>query len=202
MSDKNLTQKIIEKIEQHKLKPKPKWEFILKEYFVWALATISLIIGSLGFAVVIYMIKNNDWDLYDRVSPSLFSFVFASLPYFWIILLAIFILLVYYIFRQTKAGYKHRIVLIFIFSIVLSILLGTIFYSTGLGAKLERQFDERLPIYRRLMDTRMRMWDRPKDSGILAGRILNILNQQELNLEDLHNRHWIVIYNQEIYPLI
>jgi heme/copper-type cytochrome/quinol oxidase subunit 2 len=112
MKTEELSQKVLETIKDKHLKPKPKWEFMLKNYIIWILSITSLVVGSFAFAVIIYMVRNSNWDLYQNLSGNLLGLILASLPYFWFIFLIIFILISYYNFRHTKSGYRYKFYLI------------------------------------------------------------------------------------------
>jgi len=99
MNDKNISQKVLEAIKNQKIVPKPKWTFLLKENLMWAFGIASLIVGGLAFAVIIHMVRNNDWDVYQDISGGLLQFILLTLPYFWIVFLALFIFIAHSIFQ-------------------------------------------------------------------------------------------------------
>ncbi len=189
MSD--LTNEVLEKIKEKHIKPKPKWEFILKEYVIWVFAGASFLVGSLAVAVIIHMVRNNDWDLCDRVSGNLLSFIFATLPYVWLLLLAAFVALAYYNFKHTKSGYRFSLRLLVTGSILASIFLGIFFYSIGLGWTIDKAFSARLPFYERLMFHRRMIWGNP-ERGMMAGRIISDLGRGEFSLRDLDDKVWMM----------
>jgi len=187
----NIAKQALEKIKEGKIKPKPRWEFIFKEYFLWFLACVSLLVGSLAVAVIIHMIKNNDWDLSEDASGGLFSFIFATLPYFWLILLLAFAILSYYNFKNTKSGYRLHFRLLISASILSSVFLGILFFNLGLGQEIDKAFSANLPFYEKLFIHRDRVWLNP-ERGFLAGRIASDVVNQEFELMDLRNKVWLV----------
>ncbi len=199
MSHKNIVESVLKIIEKQHIQPRPKWEFMLKKYFTWTLTAITLIIGSLSFAVIIYLIKNNDWDLYKEIPDSLPQFILLTLPYFWLIFLILFILLIYYNFKHTKQGYKYGFNLIIGSTILLSILAGTFFYNLGLGQVIDKVFDERIPIYRQLMLHRHKAWHQP-DKGLLFGTIETAPENYQFKLRDLEHKSWLIIYSADNLP--
>ena len=84
---KDLSQKVLEEIKDKKIEPKAKWQFLLKDSFVWILFGLSIFVGALATAAAIFNIKFSDWDIYDRAPGGRFSFVMEVLPYFWVIIL-------------------------------------------------------------------------------------------------------------------
>lgn len=187
----DISREAFDEIKEKHIKPKPKWEFILKEYVIWIFAGASFLVGSLAVAVIIHMIRNNDWDLYERVSGNLPSFIFATLPYFWLLLLSAFIALAYYNFKHTKSGYRFSLRLLVAGSILASVFLGVFFYNFGLGWTIDKAFSARLPFYDRLIFHRRMIWDNP-ERGMMAGRVVSDLGGGDFRLRDLDDKIWMI----------
>jgi len=187
---KNISRDTFKTIKEKKIIPKPKWRFLLEEYFIWGTGAISLIIGSLAAAVVIYMLDNNDWDLYQNISNNLLSFIFTTLPYFWIVILILFALVVYYNFKHTKGGYKYKLSTVAIVSVLISLILGFLFYNIGLAKIIDDAFTD-IPIYERIMHYRQSMWMQT-DKGLLGGVVVSITDKNNFVIKDLDNKIWYV----------
>lgn len=201
MNDKNFSQEVLEKIKEDKIKPRPRWEFLLKEYFVWIVGLFALIIGSLSVAVIIYMLLNNDWEVYQRINGSLASFIIFTLPYFWIIIMVVFILLVNFNIKHTKKGYKHKLSNVIMFTIVVSVSMGTFWYVVGAGEAIENILARSAPFYRHVINRRMDMWQLP-DKGLLAG-IIGDTSENKFELLDFQGRVWLVYYDKAaIMPIV
>ncbi|MFA4941550.1 MAG: hypothetical protein WC582_03060 [Patescibacteria group bacterium] len=187
----NIAKQVLEKIKEEKMKPKPRWEFIFKEYFLWFLAGLSLLIGSLAVAVIIHMLKNNDWDLYAGASDGLLSFIFITLPYFWLILLLAFAILSYYNFKNTKSGYRLHFRLLISASILSSIFLGILFFNLGLGREIDKIFSANLPFYEKYLMQRKHVWLNP-ERGFLAGKIMSDVKNKNFELRDMEDKIWLI----------
>ena len=188
MSETNITQEILDKIKD--TKPKPRWQFLLKDYLVWCLASISLIISSLAFSVILYMLIDNDWDVYSRISGSLLEFIFLTLPYFWLFFLSILILVTYYNLRHTKNGYKFSLSKIFLASLGINILMGTFFYNFGMGQVIDNMIAERTPFYKQLINRRQYIWSQTED-GFLGGVVTEI-NDEAIIVKDIEGNIWTI----------
>lgn len=191
MISKNLEKEILQTIKDKHLTPKPRWQFLLKNYVVWGLVVLSIFIGSLAFAVVLYMVINNDWNVYEYINDSFLGFIFVTLPYFWIILLGAFIIIAHYNLRHTKKGYRYSLNAIAFISIIGSIVLGTLFYKVGLGQAIDDVFVERVPFYQKFLGDRHKRWASPQD-GLLAGVIAEVHKDNTLSLQDRTNTIWRV----------
>lgn len=167
----NFKKEILEKIEKEHIAPKPKWQFLLKNYVVWLIGGSFVIIGGLAISVIIFVFINSDWKLYYYLNGSLIDYVIKMAPFVWFILLALFIIVADYNFKQTKNGYKHSLFKIVSFSIIASGALGVIFYFNGLGYSMEYWISKTIPSYKNLLENRRHFWDQP-DKGLLVGRIV------------------------------
>lgn len=199
MKPHDLSRKVLDTIKNKAIRPTPKWEFMLKNYAIWTMSIVSLVVGSFAFAVIVYMITNSDWDLYQDLSGSLLGFILASLPYLWLVFLILFIFLAHYNFRHTKTGYKHRFYLILITSIIVSMFLGIFFYTVGLGQAIDDVFADNLPKYHQLFNPRARMWHQA-ERGFLAGTIISVHSPENFQLRDFEGNLWDII-NLKSSPL-
>lgn len=189
----NVSQKAFKAIKIKKIKPRPRWEFLLKDYVVWVIFGLAVLIGSLSVSIIIFMIRSSGWDSIARFNS--FKPMLANIPYFWILILAIFLFLAYYNFKHTKGGYKYNPYLIIIISVLISAVLGSVVYGMGGGKKMEEIFYHKLPIYQKIMNQGARIWISPQE-GRLAGVVMG---KYDINfaLKDFSGKVWIVVLRDE-----
>ena len=201
MSEKNLSQEVLEKIQANHLQPKAKWKSALKNYIIWVGSLLFLLLSIASFSSSLHLLINNDWDVYHQISDSLWRFVLLALPYFWLIFLIIFVLLADYNFKHTKGGYKLTLLKIITFSALIIVLGGLFLQRIGLGRLIDRQAAERLPFYHQIINRRLPVWLH-SEKGFLAGVILET-EEEYFILRDLNNKKWLVYYqNQPLnFPL-
>jgi hypothetical protein len=190
---------ILDQIKEKHLKPKAKWIFILKDVSIWSLGAASLLLGAVAFSVIIFIIRNNDWNLYREFSGSMGEFVLLTMPYFWIVFLIIFVAVVNYDLKHTKKGYKYSVPLILFMSIFGSMFLGAIFYGAGFGKALDDVLGERVVFYDRLINPMLRMWDDP-EKGHLAGLIVAEIKSQQYRLIDISRNEWLIDISEAEIP--
>ena len=188
----SLGKNILKEIKKDKLKPKAKWIFVLKNLLAWSLGILSLIISSLSVSVIINIINNNDYLFFKMIHPSPMGLIIKSLPYFWIIGMIIFVIIFRYTLKQTKGGYKIEVYKIIIISVLLSIILGSFFYVQGIGNNINNSFSKRSSLYEKMTITRQKMWLQEKE-GMIAGRIVTIIDQNNFDLEDFNKKQWRII---------
>lgn len=188
--EEKISEKVIEEIKEKNVSLKPKWQFLIRDYIVWVLGFISLIIGSISFATILYMLRNNDWDIYSHISDNLFGFIILTLPYFWLIFLGVFILSAYYNFRHTKKGYKFPLSKIIFFSIFANIFVGSFFYNMGIGQAIDNMVERELPFYSKLINQRKGIWEH-HDEGLLAGIVMEVSGNTAV-IRDVEGDFWYV----------
>lgn len=197
---KDLSQNIVDKIKEKDVKPKPKWEFLLKGYLVWFAFGLTVISGALAVSVAIFHFDATDWQIRQQLGKSGFEFFLTHLPYIWIIAFAIFIILADYNLRHTEKGYKYSLATIIITSLASSIILGSVFYFTGTGKALDNALLKHIPPYQQLSyNPRLKIWSQP-EKGLLAGEISKIKDESTILLIDFQNQEWEVLMLPKIPP--
>lgn len=189
MDPKEFDQKLVEKIKEEKIAPKPRWHFLLKNNVVWAIGILSLLIGAAAVSVMIYLLKYNGWELQEQTHKSLWEFFLLTLPYFWIIFLGIFIFILYYNLKHTKKGYRYPVWFIAISGILSSVILGSVFYLLGLGQKIDNVLGERAPLYETVINRQIFFWFKPEE-GRLAGIIASEVVDGNFYIVDPEGNTW------------
>ncbi|HLM83772.1 MAG TPA: hypothetical protein VK254_00985, partial [Candidatus Bathyarchaeia archaeon] len=176
----NLSDKVLKKIKAEHIAPKPRWQFLLKNYFIWMLFLVSLLLGALAFCVMIYVVFTNDWDLYKYLNTSLAGNIFISIPYLWIGFLVLFVWIAYYNFKYTKSGYRRETYFVVGLSIIGSLFLGAFLHTLGAGEKIEDFVAISVPGYKKIAccSNRKDIWVQPA-SGLLAGEIVGIIDARK-----------------------
>lgn len=192
MTDKNIGKKTLESIKDQNIKPRPKWEFMLRNYFIWFVSFLSLLVGGLSFAMILYMLDNSYGDVYSQAGVSVWGQIWLMLPYFWVILLLLFIFLVFYNFKHTEKGYKFRIPFILSMSVLGSIVLGLVFYGSSIAGAVDRNMASHVPGYGAMCncDHKQELWLRPQE-GFLAG-IVQREKGKGFDLSDLKGKMWFI----------
>ncbi|MFA7244736.1 MAG: hypothetical protein WC070_00980 [Candidatus Magasanikbacteria bacterium] len=197
----DLAKKILETIKEKKLKPDARIKFLIISYFWAFLAFLMVVFGSLAVSVMIFYLKNEDWEMYSKAGFSKLNMILLSVPYFWIILSALFILGAYYNFRHTKFGYRYRFSIVVAIYFVFTLLVGSLSYSLGVGEKMEGMFyNNNLVFYGKMLDKRQEMWHKP-DMGFVIGEVISMdLRKNQIKLIDPENNEWIVDISKAILP--
>ena len=187
-----VSKNVLAKIKKTGIKPIPKWQFMLKNSFVWGLFVVNLILGAIGFAAVIYLLVNNDavWDF--SLTTNIFQWILLAVPLAWIALTLFFLFVAYYNFKNTEDGYRTSVWSKLLINIGIAVLLGLILYTSGFSARMNRLLSDNIPFYSHSLDVREEVWMRPEE-GLLSGDILNV-NEKVIQLKDLEGNEWSIGY--------
>lgn len=181
------SEKMLAKIKSRKVKPIPKWHFWAKNILFWVLFLASVKLGSLAFAVILFAIESAEFDIFSHITHSKVEFILGILPLLWILFLSVFLFGAVRLFQKTKTGYRYSPIFIVVGSFVLSIVVGTILFFTGGGARLEQKFADKVPIYKGLEERRLNRWSMP-ERGFLAGTIIK--KDESIIIKDLRGKQW------------
>ncbi|MDD4995526.1 MAG: hypothetical protein PHW53_03635 [Patescibacteria group bacterium] len=191
MMNNNFDQEVLGAIKDSKLTPKPRWQFILKDYALWVSAIACLLIGGVFVSLVIFMSRFSGWEIYRRIDYGVMKFILAGIPLFWILLLIIFTLAVYFNFRHTKKGYRLSMPTVLFGVLFLSVMIGIFFNFMGFSPKIDNFLGRKAPFYDRVMNPHLRVWSSP-DEGRLSGLITSI-EPDRMTIMDLKRDMWMVI---------
>ncbi len=191
----NFAEHLLEKIKKENISPKPRWHFLLKNYVVWGLGALALVFGAAAISVIIYLLKYNNWEMGLRLDGGFLSFFLMTLPYFWLIFLGLFIAVLSYNIKHSPKGYRYPFGFIIIFAILISIILGELFFLIGLGRKIDDVLGQKAPLYAKMFNPQMDFWLKPEE-GRLAG--LAFMDEGKLSIIDPTGNVWDIIIPTQI----
>ncbi len=197
----NISKNVLKEIKAKDIKPKAKWRFLLKKSVVWFSFGLCALIGGLAMSVIIFMLVSNDWDLQKNLGNNFIEFLFKTLPYIWIVIFVMFMSIAYYNFKHTSKGYKYKLSVFALSSLLISLLLGFAFFGMGVAKKIEKQALNNFPKYQELtLDQKKKLWQE-EGKGILAGKIKSIESELEIALIDWNKKEWTVILPKPVKML-
>lgn len=186
---KNLIQDTIAKIEKQHIVPEARWKYLLKKYGLWLLFIIVLILTAISLSVAFDNSSNLDWDLYRFMHQSRFAYILSILPYFWIILIGIFLITAFFEIRKTETGYRYSWFKILLITLGGIGIFGILISFFGLGGKLNSKLAKEVPFYsQHMMVTKESQWMQPS-KGFLAGTII-LVSENKLEINDLNGKNW------------
>lgn len=190
--------RIIEKIKEEKIRPIPKLYFTGKNILVWLLFIVSIFIGATSFSIILFSIQQTDFSPISHLRHSKIELFLGLLPFFWIILLILFLFLSTLSIYYSKRGYKFRWSGLVMISTAFSILLGTFFFIAGGAGKLETVFALNTSLYESIQEKKIKVWMNP-DDGFLAGQIESARDSSFI-LTDFNKKSWEVDLSHAFIP--
>jgi hypothetical protein len=190
MTKRDIKQSVLDLIEGKKVTPKPKWAFLLRDGFFWSSSLLVIVLGSLAVATTFAIVATSDWDIIEQLDHTYLGFMFVSLPYVWIVLVALFFFLADYYIRHTKRGYTYSPAKLVGGIVGASVLLGFFLFHIGAGTVIDTGLAAHMESYERFGNRRTRNLIAPKQ-GILAGRLVE-KSADEWEVEDAWHNEWDV----------
>src|SRR6056297_823060 len=203
---KSVSQKVWQQISENEVEPLPKWRWQLKELLNWGMFFLSVLLGSISVSIILLELFSADWQFYTNVTNSFFTYLFSVLPYFWIILLIVMVIIAYYRFFQTKKGYRFTGLRVLVFSLLLSFAIGLFLYFANVSFWLYDVTNPYIPKPAVYHIHKYQVWQKVND-GFLAGKVVDFLDNKHLKLRDFENNIWKVnclnakMYNMEMIYL-
>lgn len=191
IKDDNFDKELISKIKEGHITPKPRWRFAAKNYAIWGIGAITLLLGALTVALIIFMLVHNDWGADRPPVGGPLAEMFFVIPVFWLVCMILFIGVIYFDIKHTKKGYRYSPLIILAASIGSSIILGGIFYAFGLSQKIDDILGRRAPYYEHIINPRIRFWDNP-EQGRLVGLIASQVETDKYKLLDRAQHEWTI----------
>jgi len=192
---KNLIQDTLNRIKTEHLAPDPKWKFLLRKFGSWSLVVFVIILGALAISVVYYLLSQLDWDLYGFIHQNVFIYALSVMPYFWFILLGLFVAAAFFGVRETERGYRFGWLKIIMVIIVGISMVGFLMSRIGWGGRFNGMMMHGMPFYAQSVATKERQWMQP-EQGFLAGTI-NDISGNLISLNDLNGNRWNVQMNEK-----
>ena len=193
----DLNKKILNTIETKHITPKPRWQFVLKNNTLWVLVGIATLIGSFACAVILFILTDNDWDIFRFLDKSILETILIAAPYIWIGVLILILGITEVSVLYTKNGYKYTKRFIGIISIVVSVVLGIGLYFIGFGNILHKKLVDQIPWYENLVYTKQNEWYYP-EKGLLSGTIATI-GDNTFTIIAPDKSIWIITTDAEVF---
>jgi hypothetical protein len=187
--NEDLSNKILERIDADQIAPMPRWRFLLLRGSFWLLAILSVIVGSFSIGTILFLSvdfhRHEFWAIPHEATELL-----LTIPYIWIILFALFILVARISVKHTRRGYRHQPYAIVFVCVLLSIILGSVINFGGVG-KMTHELLNQVPFYNSATYDSKDAWNRP-DIGRLAGIVLSINENNDFSIMDFAGHIWRV----------
>jgi len=131
-----ISQSVLGLIRKERLKPFPRWRFMVLSGAIWFLLGISTIAAGLFFGTFLAQLQATDWQLASRWPGQEIGFARDAIGWIWGIGAVAAIVGSVFLFRSTRHGYRYGgIALLFIF-LLGSSLLAVLIIQTPLPQRM------------------------------------------------------------------
>lgn len=186
----NIKDRVLKQIEEGKIERIPRWQFIVKNDLLWLVLVLLLLSSGLAYAVLHYLIEANDWQLYQSIDNNLVLFALRTFPYVWAVVMGATMVLLIYVFRKTKKGYKYSLYIPVGVAAVIIVAAGVGMTQAHIGERIDTTLSERAPFYNKLLEHRQAPWISP-EKGVLAGVVTEV-TENGFTLRDIRRNEWEV----------
>jgi hypothetical protein len=188
--EEHLARRVIDRIVDEHLTPRPRWEFLFKNYLFWGLGALAVAFGALAASATLFEVTNVDWRLSVATHPDFLTFFLAAAPFFWVIALALFIFIGYVNIRFTNHGYRYSLAVLALGAVLTSLALGCAIYATGFSGEVEEIIGDHPPFYRPIIATERSWWLAP-EKGLIGGQVVQTASSSvSFVLRDFNGRVW------------
>lgn len=166
----NISEKVLNEIQNKNVKPKPRWHFRIYEITIWSLGTITTICGAVAISTTLFVIAIAPIKFEPVTHDNIVRFWIEFVPVLWLVLFACFVIATDYTLQKTKRGYRYGLVFLTLSSIILSIILGYIGFLLGIGEVIETKVGDKIPFHSSSQMMIQKIWYHP-ERGLLIGTV-------------------------------
>lgn len=189
----DLAGKVLGRIQEEKVVPRPRWQFLVKDHLAWVLLALCLMIGAAAAGAMMFTFANAGWTYRMVTHDSWISFVIETAPVVWILIFVGVIVAVIENIRHTKHGYRYSFSILLVFGLLGTLVGGALVFASGLGKRVDEEIGPRLHIIRRpAVVQQQRIWSNPS-KGLLAGEIVSMEDgAATFRLRTFDGKEWMV----------
>ena len=133
----------------------------------------SVLLGAAGLAVITFAITHQRLDFIDFFRYGGFGILIGMMPFFWIGFFGVFIGISFWGVQHTKKAYRIPRSLLVFGNLALTIILGTVFYTSDQVEAFERGVVRHMPFMDTVREGRIKRWEKP-DKGFAGGEVVSI----------------------------
>lgn len=195
---KDLSQDTLKAIEDKKIKPLPRWYFLLKNFTLWTLFLLAGFFASFALSVIAILFLHDDFSLHSHMQKGLWRHLLISFPFFWFAILAIFLVFLHYIYKKTKEGYRYERKIAMGTGLAVFFILAFAGFYSGLSDFFNQHFLAN-HLYDRMVYEDRETWEDP-DNGFLSGKITDLDHGEYFMVKDSRGKLWQIMGNFKKEP--
>ena len=138
---------ILKDINEGTLGMKSRLRYVAHDYFFWFMSFVTALFGAIAVAVVLERISTYQIRPVVREPESISVFI-QTLPYLWLGMFALLIVVAWFNIHKTARAYKLRNITLILSVLSASLLFGVILFAFGIGQQVDERSRERVPVLR------------------------------------------------------
>ena len=182
---------VLKKIEDRGIVPRSYLYFFAKRSVFWTLATLSILLGAISFAVALFALEDTIRSGGKSLKDMPLDGFLLDLPYLWLAVFVLFIVSAVFGFKNTRHGYRYAPLRIVALAGLVSIGLGLVMNLLNFGGATNSFLNAHIPAYAAYTYLPFDEWRRP-DQGQLGGEVLSVTDGKSLQLRDFNGKDWTV----------
>lgn len=184
---------IIEKIKKDKIRPIPKWQCSLVNVSFWLAVVAAVFFGSVFLSFLLMNILELPMDIFRELYVGRYiRILFQVIPYLWLILVLVSMILGLVAFQKTKHGYRYKFVVIASVAMTLVLMLGFFFKQNQIGRPMKELAESKMPVHLRGAPFNKAQSEELVEEGLLAGEIVQI-DDIEIKIKNPLREEWKII---------
>lgn len=189
----SISDKVLDKIKKEHIRPRPRWQFWLRDGGQWAGFIMLLLLAAFALGLLWYFWSDGPW-LHGGRSVGLF---FGPMPLIFLGLIILGGMLALIDFRNTGRGYRYPILKIGLALLFLAAIGGWTLNFFGASQRIDQAFSGS-PMYQGRESYMKEIWQRPNE-GLLAGEIEEVFGAGKFSFRDFDGKLWLVDASRAIW---
>jgi len=191
MTDKNPSQNAMEKIMRGDVKQVPRWYFVMKNIALGIVGFLCIIAGALTVSLIIFTFANSAFSLREVVYHNFLQHMIIVLPMLWIAITILFVSLFNLFVRCMKRGYRYSLWIIIGINILLSVVIGVVFYFFGVSHVVDNMLGGHFRYYHSVESRQTQLFNNP-EKGMIIGHTMEC-QDNHFTLVTQDGKKWHVI---------
>ena len=189
----SIQDRVFSAIDKNKVEPRSKYVFLCQNASVWMVWLLTVCLGALATAVLIFTSTYRYYDIYEAVHDNFITYFLEALPVLWIVAFILLMFLAVRGLRATKHGYRLSLWLVGGSSVGMSIVLGMLTSVFGFGHLVDNTFGDYAPMYLSMAEREERVWLQPGEGRLLGkARTPNTSESSQIIFTDESGVDWMM----------
>lgn len=174
---------VLARINNEKILPHSRLYFLLREYGIWILWLLTILIGAIAVAVAIFTLVYRYFDLHEVIRETFWSYSLEILPYLWLATIFLMMAVAVFNIRHTSHGYRYPLWILIVSSLVGSLGGGLVLYVVGFGFLIDSELGTYVDSYDSQDKVERLLWQEPEDGRLLGDLVMSAKEDNELQTE-------------------